>query len=87
MIPAWNRLTRSESAVLAEIVSGPGQRTADLAEEVGFKPRHVRDLVSALSARGMVRTTLTLQGRCWVRTYTATSRGAQAIAARLGRTG
>lgn len=87
MIPAWSALTRSEAAVLAEIVTEPGQRTADLAEEVGFKPRHVRNIVGALSARGMVRTASTLRGRCWVRTYTATPRGAQAIAARLGRTG
>lgn len=87
MIPGWSELSRSEAVVLAEIVTEPGQRTADLAEEVGFSPRHVRNLVGSLIARGMVRTRTTLRGRAWVWTYTATSRGAQAIAARLGRTG
>lgn len=87
MILPWDRLTRSESAVLAEIVTEPGLRAADLAAEVGLSTRRVRDLVSALSARGMIRTTRTLQGRAWVPTYTATSRGLHAMQARLRRAG
>lgn len=81
------RLSRTERAVLAEVVTSPGVGIAEIASEVGLSDRRIRDVVNALAARGLIRAREARTARTWRRVFDPSARGVDVLTTSLRRAG